>query len=78
MRRLYILLFILPFIFQSCMPTYIDTVGVKSLTTVPSTAKTEHIKNLLIISYGNLSSRVVSDNIHLAVRAANGEQRIES
>jgi hypothetical protein len=51
---------------ESCVPTYIDHVNVK---TVSSNANTEQlqIKKLFVHCYGNISTRIVSESIYSAL-----------
>jgi len=65
--KIYSLCLLLLIFLYSCIPTYFSDVFVSS-DQMQKQTDTLHIDHLLVLSYGNMSSRVVTDNFHLAIK----------
>lgn len=52
---------------ESCIPTYIDHVSVKTIATERKNEDWIQIKKLFVNCYGNMSTRIVSESIYSAV-----------
>jgi len=60
-------LFLILNLHQACVPTYINRIKVTTTSIESHTKDIIHNKNLLFIASGNISTRVVTTNLHLAL-----------
>ena len=66
--RKFLFLFLLVCFIESCVPSYIDRVNVKTTSSMSKDSQIIHLRNLFILAKGNISTRVVSTNFHLAIQ----------
>lgn len=55
---------------NACMPTYVDSTKVTTTSQSVTHAEPVHIKRLFVLAVGNLSSRVIADNIYNTLNTA--------
>jgi len=66
MRFGFLLILLLMFV-GSCVPTYMNSITVKTNSTEKEVGDTIHIRNLYVVASGNMSSRIVATNLYSAL-----------